>query len=170
MHEGEFGKSRARALICWPVNQCSLEDLVNISWLSFAFSFFSTPSPSPSTFQDIFRFKEEEKKQEKKKNRKKRPKKIRDKNQTTQTHRYSFYFHMPQLESHTTAAESMGVHEYMRSPSRLLGQMNLGCFILKNVYLWLILSTSKQRPTRFESYKCTLFMPVHVGKIKRLAM
>lgn len=40
MHEGEIGKSRARALICWPVNQCSLEDLVNISWLSFTFSFF----------------------------------------------------------------------------------------------------------------------------------
>lgn len=35
MHEGEIGKSRARALICWPVNQCSLEDLVNISWLIF---------------------------------------------------------------------------------------------------------------------------------------
>lgn len=48
MHEGEIGKSRARALICWPVNQCSLEDLVNISWLSFAFS-FQIPSPYSSS-------------------------------------------------------------------------------------------------------------------------
>lgn len=112
MHEGEIGKSRARALICWPVNQCSLEDLVNISWLSFAFS-FQIPSPYSSSFSQQLKVKRN-------KNRKNNTKK----NQITHTIvpiQYSFYFHMPQLELHNCRrdihfSESMGTHEYTRSP------------------------------------------------------
>lgn len=122
MHEGEIGKSRARALICWPVNQCSLEDLVNISWLSFAFS-FQIPSPYSSSSSQQLKVKWN-------KNRKKK------KNQITHTIipiQYSFYFHMPQLELHNCRRD---IHFFLnpwecmsiRGRLKTIGQINLGCF------------------------------------------
>ena len=79
---------------------------------------------------------------------------------------------MPQLETYTTAVEifiSLNPWERMSIRGRLktIGQINLGCFwqykfvfITYFVDIW-------ERPTCFESYKCTLFMSVHVGKKKK---
>lgn len=160
MHEGEIGKSRARALICWPVNQCSLEDLVNISWLSFAFSFLF----HLLTHQVCHDFNSLKKQKNKNKNRKK-------KQQITHTMNtiQLLLSHATVIESYTTAVEisiSLNPWECMSIRGRLktIGQIHLGCFwelvfITHFVDIW-------ERPTCFESYKCTLFMSVHVGKKK----
>lgn len=81
---------------------------------------------------------------------------------------YSFYFHMPQLELHNCRRDihfsaSMGMHEYTRSPQDYWSKINsffVCVFITYFVDIW-------ERPTCFESYKCTLFMSVHVEKKKK---
>lgn len=129
MHEGEIGKSRARALICWPVNQCSLEDLVNISWLSFAFSFFNSISLFIQ-FVTISTVKN---------------KKKREKKQITHTMNtiQLLLSHATVWTSYTSAVEifiSLNPWECMSIRGRLetFGQMNLGCFFILKICIYYI--------------------------------
>lgn len=169
MHEGEIGKSRARALICWPVNQCSLEDLVNISWLIFTsvcfyFIFFIIKFVMISTVG---------KKNHKKKHKNKKGKKrIRHTMSTIQL-----------LLSHATVRVDICSRDFHLSQvhgnawiyevaSRLLVILIYGSLYSSQYFVDI-----KKWPTCFESYYCTLFMSVHVGKLiiiikkkKRLAM
>lgn len=78
---------------------------------------------------------------------------------------------MPQFESHTSAveififSETMGTHEYSRSPQDFWSNQ-FRLFFWK-ICIYYIFCWHLKRPTCFESYKCTLFMSVHVGEKKK---
>lgn len=83
--------------------------------------------------------------------------------------KHFFHFHMPLLNSNITVVEiimSPDPWECMSRRGRLktIGQIHFGClrgFFLKLIFIcWNL----RERPTCFQSYKCTLFMSVWVEK------